>query len=676
MGVAIQNEVNVAVKVDTSYYEQAAEKATNIGKRFALGLGLAADGVRILNDFMLESVNLAQIQEDAEKKLETALGRRSQALLNQASALQEVTTYGDEAIIGAQALIAAFVKDEEHIKAATKATLDFAVATGMDLREATDLVAKTIGTSTNALSDYGITVKGAVGSTERLDSMTRAVTEKFGGQASAAAETYSGKIQQLSNKYANMKEKIGSAVLESGAFDVVLEALNPAVDDLTTYIVDHKDDIGDFAKGLGSIAASAVEAGVSIGKMTSKLMEWSPLFVATLSLTFEKNPFLAIQRYNDEIKRLERNARKAADGVESIFAYDPETGRFKTDWSSDDFTSLEKNETGKGNGKGNGNGNGDCNCSGGGSGTGDDDTYQENLQSRIDALRKSLMDEKELLDSWYEEQLDLVKERYGEETGVHTEGGELRIELAREYKERLDEINGVPAMKKELEALQDHFKSKEELERERYEKQLEDLEKWQKEEIDKTVDYNELKEQIEKEHKDNLVAIKKEEADKQKAIEEEKRKAIMKGASSFLSAFAKLNLGESKKMFNIQKAAALAAAYISAAESIVHSYKEGSRHGGPALGAVYAAAAGMAQMSNIQAIASQSYNGGSKGGAPSGAGSTGTSSVSDVSQTPVQTNAITVYGIDKNSLYSGDQIEAIAEGLNEYMADGGKIYIK
>ena len=111
-------------------------------------------------------IKLAGEQEQAEKRLETALGHTSNALLKQASALQKVTTFGDESIIGVQASIAAFVDSEEQIKKATEATLDMAVAMGMDLKSAGDLIAKTLGSSTNALSRYGIQVEGAVGSTE------------------------------------------------------------------------------------------------------------------------------------------------------------------------------------------------------------------------------------------------------------------------------------------------------------------------------------------------------------------------------------------------------------------------------------------------------------------------------------------------------------------------------
>ena len=148
-------------------------------------------------------------QELAEKKLEASLGRTSQALLDQAAALQQVSMFGDEAIIEAQALIAAFVDDEEAVKAATAATLDLAAAKGMDLTAAADLVSKTLGSSTNAMSRYVIEVTGAVGSTERLETLTNNISKVFGGQASAQAETYAGQIQQLKNALGDTAELIG-----------------------------------------------------------------------------------------------------------------------------------------------------------------------------------------------------------------------------------------------------------------------------------------------------------------------------------------------------------------------------------------------------------------------------------------------------------------------------------
>lgn len=149
-------------------------------------------------------------QELAERKLQQALGFTSKALLTQASALQQQTTFGDEAIIAVQSLIGAFTKDEEQIKALTIATLDLASAKGMDLTAAADLVSKSFGSATNALSRYGISVDGAVGSNERLENLTKNVANLFGGQASAQADTMTGSIDQMKNAVGDTAETMGA----------------------------------------------------------------------------------------------------------------------------------------------------------------------------------------------------------------------------------------------------------------------------------------------------------------------------------------------------------------------------------------------------------------------------------------------------------------------------------
>ena len=202
--------------------------------RSALNAGAAYFGTRGLISGLSESLKLAGIQEQAEKKLETALGRTSQALLDQASALQKVTTFGDEAIIGVQASLAAFLDSEEQIKKATEATLDLSVAMGMDLKSAGDLIAKTLGSSTNAMSRYGVEVKGAVGSSERLESLTKNVATLFGGQAAAQAQTYAGTVQQLKNQLGDMGEQIGRIVIP--VFEKLAPHLRTAIDFWSTYL--------------------------------------------------------------------------------------------------------------------------------------------------------------------------------------------------------------------------------------------------------------------------------------------------------------------------------------------------------------------------------------------------------------------------------------------------------
>ena len=205
-----------------------------------------------------KSVKLFGEQEKAEKKLETALGRTSKALLDQASALQSVTAFGDENIIQAQALIAAFTDDEEAIKRATEATLDLAAAKGMDLFSAADLVAKTLGSTTNAMSRYGIEVTGAVGSTERLDTLTKNVADTFGGQAKAEAETMAGAIQQASNAAGDASEKFG-------------QLLEPVIKKSAIAFKGAAEAVGAYLDSLRTLDAQEIKESTNIERLTGEL---------------------------------------------------------------------------------------------------------------------------------------------------------------------------------------------------------------------------------------------------------------------------------------------------------------------------------------------------------------------------------------------------------------------
>ena len=268
----------------------------SIGKSaMALGAGFfAAQG--IISGFR-SVISAAGQQELAEKKLESALGRTSQALLNQASALQQVSMFGDEAIIEAQALIAACVDDEEQIKKATQATLDLAAAKGMDLTAAADLVSKTLGSSTNAMSRYGIEVTGAVGSTERLNSLTGNIANLFGGQASAQAETMPGSIEQMKNAVGDAAEAIGT--LLSPVVITVTEGIKFLAEGLNMVITAFDDAISIS----NAQALVLTEAGIAYENLNNLIQDDSLPALLNLREEFEKQ-VEGVQIVTPEIQNL------------------------------------------------------------------------------------------------------------------------------------------------------------------------------------------------------------------------------------------------------------------------------------------------------------------------------------------------------------------------------------
>lgn len=196
--------------------EGATIKASNRMEKSVNRIGaalIAAFSAQQVLSFMKSSIDAFAKQEAAVKKLDVALGRSTSALQKFAAEMQKATTYGDELTIEAMSLVAAFTKDEEQIKKVTKAAMDLAAAKGIDLLSAADLLTRSIFTNTNALKRQGIEINGTAGSTQRLESAINRITQLYGGQATEAANTYTGKLQVLKNELDDVQEDIGSGLL-------------------------------------------------------------------------------------------------------------------------------------------------------------------------------------------------------------------------------------------------------------------------------------------------------------------------------------------------------------------------------------------------------------------------------------------------------------------------------
>ncbi len=205
---ALNRELARSRKKVNAFGKQLKSMAGMIAGAFAAGAVIK---------FASSTIKAYDIQAKAESELLVALKGRKIAqrdLINQAQRLQKITLFGDEETIHAQALIAAFVKEKDQIKQIIPLVQDFATAKKMNLAAAADLVSKTLGSTTNALTRYGISVTGAVGSNERLASVTKGLADAFKGQAQAAALAGAGGLKQLANVWGDVKEKIGGAIFK------------------------------------------------------------------------------------------------------------------------------------------------------------------------------------------------------------------------------------------------------------------------------------------------------------------------------------------------------------------------------------------------------------------------------------------------------------------------------
>jgi len=272
------------VKGNLNDIEKGSNKLTGSFKKLggAIGAGLA---VRALVQFGAESIKLARVQIEAEAKLEQtikatggAAGLTATQLKGMASQLQSVTTFGDEAVIGAQALLLTFKNiGGDVFPRVTEAVLDMSVAMGTGLKESSIQLGKALNDPVqgiSALTRVGIQFTDVQKSqiktfTEANDLASaqavilKEVESQFGGVARAMAETDVGKIDQLTNSINDLKEEIGTELIPLQK--TFLSLINET-------IIGWKDLLGVGERSRNEDVLEEIESSTALMKVNQKLI--------------------------------------------------------------------------------------------------------------------------------------------------------------------------------------------------------------------------------------------------------------------------------------------------------------------------------------------------------------------------------------------------------------------
>ena len=215
--------------------QKQIDKTGNSLGSLAKKAGLAAGayfGATALLGGIKESIRLFGAQQEAEKKLEAVLkstghaaGMTAGELRNMASALQQQTKFGDEAIMGAQSLMLTFTKvGKDVMPNAIETVLNMSEAMGTGLKESTIQLGKALNDPVlgiSALSRVGVqlsetqkqqikdfTAVGDIASAQKV--ILGELETQFGGMAKAAGQTFAGSMAQMSNAIGDAGEAFGS----------------------------------------------------------------------------------------------------------------------------------------------------------------------------------------------------------------------------------------------------------------------------------------------------------------------------------------------------------------------------------------------------------------------------------------------------------------------------------
>ena len=234
-------------------------------------------------------------------------------------------------------------------------------------------------------------------------------------------------------------------------------------------------------------------------------------------------------------------------------------------------------------------------------------------------------------------------------------------------------------LERRLEVIRESNMTERELAMKKFAQEDEDLRLALENELLTREEYNILKQEQHQRAEEAITAIEAAESEKRKREAEQEAKAKERAFSGFYSNLRGLMGSNSKKLFQIGKAAALANATIDGYAAITGAYKVGARIGGPPVGAAFAAAAGAATFAQIQKIRSTQFGGGG-GNVASSVSDSGASAASAAQSQQAQPSGpaggtLTVTGLTASSLLTGDAVAGLANELLEYQRRGGTVVL-
>jgi hypothetical protein len=221
-----ENEATLLIRIK--------QMGAEILDRLVITAGDVVDAFKSIAQFVGQAIDAFREEEKAINKLTNTMvnqGVYTQDLkasyVEMASALQKLTTFGDEEIINAQAILQAYSKNVVVTEDLVRATLDLAAGKEMDLASAAEAVGKAVAGETNTLARLKLEVNDNSTAGERYAAVLAKIDGQFKGNAITNAQGL-GSIEQMKNAWSDFMEMMGrlSAPFVQGLVSMTTSVLN------------------------------------------------------------------------------------------------------------------------------------------------------------------------------------------------------------------------------------------------------------------------------------------------------------------------------------------------------------------------------------------------------------------------------------------------------------------
>lgn len=242
-----------------------------------------------LSEVFTSSIEAYQVQEEAERKLETVMRQRMNAtdaeiqqMKDLASEQQKIGVIGDEVQMAGMQQVATFLKEKDSIATLLPAMNDLLAqqkglnVTQQDAQSIGNMFGKVMQGETSALKRVGISFSEAQekilqtgNEQERAAMLAQIVTENVGHMNAELAKTDAGRAKQAANDLGDLSEEIGAKLMPLKAkAELAFATVISGAIDVVKWMLEHKKVIMSVAAAIAVIYAWHLRETVAIKAKT------------------------------------------------------------------------------------------------------------------------------------------------------------------------------------------------------------------------------------------------------------------------------------------------------------------------------------------------------------------------------------------------------------------------
>ena len=205
-----------------------------------------------------EQERLAQTLQNVVGATDEAVASTEKFIAN----LAKTTTFSDSQLRPALSSLVVATGDLTRAQGLLTVAQDISVATGTDLQQVSEALAKASNGNMKALQALSPTLRDNIKEGQSFDQVLRELQANFGGAADAAANTLGGQMTILRNRFNEIVESIGTAFLP------IIETLIGALGNVATFIENNTGLIVFLGTAIGTITGLITLAAAAFGAYT------------------------------------------------------------------------------------------------------------------------------------------------------------------------------------------------------------------------------------------------------------------------------------------------------------------------------------------------------------------------------------------------------------------------